>query len=73
MFAFVNSTNCEIYVPTNFFFWSMKNESKDKIPIISSEQFMNYFLDNNYDENMFDSNGHINHDYNSSKKNNMYI
>ena len=39
-----------------------------KIPIISSEQFMNYFLDNNYDENMFDSNGHINPDYNSSKK-----
>ena len=46
----------------------MKNESKDKIPIISPDQFMNYFLDHNYNENMFDSNGHLNPDYNSSKK-----
>ena len=37
----------------------MKNRN-DKTLILSSYQFMNYFLDHNYTENMFNSNGHIN-------------
>ena len=42
-------------------------ENNDKVPILSVEQFMEFFLDNNYDENMFTSDGHINPKYNSSK------
>ena len=45
----------------------MKNRN-DKTLILSSYQFMNYFLDHNYNENMFNSNGHINPKYNSFKR-----
>lgn len=38
----------------------MDSINKDKTPILSVEQFMDYFLDHEYDENMFTSNGHIN-------------
>lgn len=44
------------------------NEIKDLTPVLSTEQFMEYFLDNNYDDNMFTSDGHINPDYNSFKE-----
>ena len=40
----------------------------NKVPILTTDQFMNYFLDNNYNENMFTSDGHINPSYNSHKK-----
>ena len=46
----------------------MKNNSNNKIPVLSIDQFVNYFLDHNYDENMFDSKGHLNPNYNSFKK-----
>lgn len=42
--------------------------NKDKVPVLSAEQFKEYFLDHDYDENMFNSNGHINPNYNSFKK-----
>ena len=43
------------------------NSSKDKNLILSTDQFMNYFLDHEYNENMFTSDGHINPKYNSFK------
>lgn len=42
--------------------------SKDVVPNLSINEFKNYYLDNNYNENMFTSDGHINSKYNSSKK-----
>lgn len=44
------------------------SNNKDKTPILSIEQFKDYFLDHEFDENMFTNDGHINPDYNSSKK-----
>ncbi len=44
----------------------MENNN-DKVPILNVEQFMEFFLNNNFDENMFTSDGHINPKYNSSK------
>lgn len=44
------------------------SSNNDKTPILSIEQFKDYFLNHQYDENMFTSNGHINPNYNSSKK-----
>jgi hypothetical protein len=38
----------------------MKSDNNSKISILSVDQFMNFFLENNYDENMFTSDGHIN-------------
>lgn len=46
----------------------MSSNNKDNIPVLSAEQFMEYFLDNAYNENMFNNDGHINPKYNSFKK-----
>ncbi len=46
----------------------MKTDDNKKIPILNHEQFMNFYLDHSYNENMFDSHGHINPKYNSCKK-----
>ena len=45
----------------------MSTENKDKLPIIGVEQFMDYYNNHNYEDNMF-IDGHINPDYNSFKK-----
>lgn len=46
----------------------MSNDFNEKIPVLDLEQFKNYFLDNEFNENMFTSNGRINPNYNSCKK-----
>ena len=43
------------------------NSSKDKNLILITDQFMNYFLNYEYNENMFTSDGYINPEYNSFK------
>lgn len=43
----------------------MKNNA---VPNLSYDQFINYYLNNEYNENMFNSDGHINSNYNSFKK-----
>lgn len=45
----------------------MDSSNDDKKLILTLEQFKDYFLDNEYDENMFKSDGHINPNYNSFK------
>ena len=42
--------------------------NNDIVPNLSLDEFKNYYLENNYNENMFTSDGHINSKYNSSKK-----
>ena len=37
-------------------------------PVLSLNEFRNYFLSNNYDENMFNNDGYLNPNYNSKKK-----
>lgn len=46
----------------------MNNIIKDRKLSVSLDQFKNYFLTHNYNENMFNSDGTINHNYNSRKK-----
>lgn len=43
------------------------NNIKDKKLILSTHQFMEYFLGHEYNENMFTSDCHINPEYNSFK------
>ena len=39
--------------------------NNDIVPNLSLDEFKNYYLENNYNENMFTSDGHINSKYNS--------
>lgn len=45
----------------------MNTKNKDKLPIIGVEQFMDYYNNHNYEDDMF-IDGHINPNYNSFKK-----
>lgn len=50
---------------------SICNKIKNKIiekPVLTIDQFKNSFLNNNYDENMFNEDGSLNPKYNSNKK-----
>lgn len=46
----------------------MKNEFFIEKPVLSLNEFRDYFLSNNYDENMFNNDGYLNPNYNSKKK-----
>ena len=46
----------------------MNNIVNDKKICVSLDQFKNYFLTHNYNENMFNYDGSINPNYNSNKK-----
>lgn len=51
---------------TEFFCYTLlMNDKKICVPL---EIFKNYYLTHSYNENMFDSDGSINTNYNSSKK-----
>ena len=49
-----------------------KTHTVDNI-CVTQDQFINFFLDRNYNENMFNNDGSINFNYNSQKKHVLFL